>query len=333
MRSVKAKLGVLVVGTVVMAMLAILVALYLGIRVRYSLPVGTLLALAFVQVVGHGLTAPVREMARAAPAMARGDYEVRVRATSRDEVGELARAFNSMAADLAEVDRRRREMVANVSHELRTPVTALQALLENLVDGVSTPDDATLRGALAQTQRLGRLVTSLLDVARLESGGELLDLRDLPLKSLFDEVVAQAGAAGLATPVDVTVDPPDLCMAADPDRMHQVLGNLLDNAGRHSPPGGRIALEGSATADGVAITVTDQGPGIPYGQREQVFQRFARGDQTAASSDGGTGLGLAIARSLVDQHGGILAVVEHEGGCRFRLELPTPTPHNHRGPR
>src|SRR5215213_3194147 len=116
------------------------------------------------------MTSPLREMAAAASAMARGDYGRRVRATSRDEVGELARAFNAMAAELSDADRMRRELVANVSHELRTPLGALQALLENLADGVEPPDPAALRTALAQTERLGRLVAQLLDLSRLESG-------------------------------------------------------------------------------------------------------------------------------------------------------------------
>ena len=121
------------------------------------------------------MTSPLRDMAAAASAMARGDYDRRVRATSRDEVGELARAFNAMAAELADVERMRRDLVANVSHELRTPIGALQALLENLADGVEPPDPAALRTALAQTERLGRLVEQLLDLSRLESGGLALE--------------------------------------------------------------------------------------------------------------------------------------------------------------
>ena len=136
------------------------------------------------------MTSPLREMAAAASAMARGDYGRRVRATSRDEVGELARAFNAMAAELGDADRMRRDLVANVSHELRTPIGALQALLENLADGVEPPDPAALRTALAQTERLGRLVAQLLDLSRLESGG--LALRPAPFG---DARAARAGRA------------------------------------------------------------------------------------------------------------------------------------------
>src|SRR6185436_790219 len=117
------------------------------------------LALLSSQVLAHGMTRPLREMTAATRSMARGDYSRRVRATSRDEVGELAEAFNLMAADLAAADQHRRELIANVSHELRTPIAALQAVLENLVDGVAAAEPATLSTALAQTERLGRLVT------------------------------------------------------------------------------------------------------------------------------------------------------------------------------
>ena len=124
----------------------------------------------FTQFLAHGMTSPLRQMTAAARAMARGDYSRRVRATSRDEIGQLATAFNQMAADLGAADEYRRGLIANVSHELRTPITALQAVLENVVDGVAEPDPETMRLALAQTERLGELVTNLLDLSRLEGG-------------------------------------------------------------------------------------------------------------------------------------------------------------------
>src|SRR6476620_9428781 len=123
--------------------------------------------------------------------MARGDYSRRVRATSNDEVGELGRAFNRMAEDLGDADRQRRELVANVSHELRTPVSALRAVLENLVDGVTTPDDAQLRAALAQTERLGALVGQLLDLSRVEAGAVPLHLDRLALQGFLEACVQE----------------------------------------------------------------------------------------------------------------------------------------------
>src|SRR5262245_5934456 len=167
---------------------------YFGLKIGW-LPPGTSavaigLALLTTQILAHGMTRPLREMTAAARAMARGDYTRRVRATSRDEVGELARAFNLMASDLAAADQHRREVIANVSHELRTPISALQAVLENVVDGVAEPDPATMRTALAQTQRLGRLVSELLDLSRIDAGAHRLDVETFPVGPFLAEIVA-----------------------------------------------------------------------------------------------------------------------------------------------
>src|SRR5207302_10290330 len=151
-------------------------------------------ALLISQILAHGMTRPLREMTAAAKAMARGDYSRRVRATSRDEVGQLATAFNQMAADLAAADRQRRELIANVSHELRTPIFAIQAVLENVVDGVSDPD--TLRTALAQTERLGRLVTELLDLSRIEAGVAPPDLEPGGVGDCLSGAVREGGGGG-----------------------------------------------------------------------------------------------------------------------------------------
>jgi signal transduction histidine kinase len=255
-------------------------------------------------------------MTAAAKSMARGDYERRVRATSRDEVGELASAFNQMATDLAAADRHRRELIANVSHELRTPIAALQAVLENIVDGVSAPDQATLRTALDQTQRLGNLVAELLDLSRVDSGAVPLSREEFAVQPFLASVVAQAGLSDVV----VDVSPPDLTADADPARLHQVMANLLENAARHSPPGKDIVLTARqpGSRGGLLLEVVDSGPGIPKSERARVFERFSRG----GSDDGGTGLGLAIARWAVELHGGDIAVVGEPPGCRIQVSLP-----------
>ena len=322
--SIKVKLGVVIVATVAGTVLV----LRLGARLDLSLPVRALAATAIgllvVQLLARGTTSPLREMAAAASAMARGDHAVRVTATSRDEVGELARAFNSMAAELADVDRQRRDLVANVSHELRTPIGALQALLENLADGVEPPDRATLLVALAQTERLGRLVAQLLDLSRMESGSLALRPVAFPVRPLLEQALrehslGEAGGVRLA----VSVQPGDLAAQGDPERVHQVVANLLDNAVRHSPPDGRVWLS-AHEADGVTtIAVADEGPGIPAHEAQRVFERFYRTDDARSASDGGTGLGLAIARWIVDAHGGaIRAEARDPRGCRIVVELP-----------
>jgi signal transduction histidine kinase len=260
--------------------------------------------------------------------MARGDHDVRVEVRTRDEVGELTVAFNRMAADLAEVDRQRREFVANVSHELRTPIGALQALLENLVDGVEPPDPVALRTALVQTERLGRLVEQLLDLSRWESGALALRPAPFPVRTMLEQATRECelGETFISRPVWLRVDvqPGDLRATGDSERLHQVISNLLENAVRHSPADGRVWLSAHAATDGVTtIEVADEGPGIPPEEAERVFERFHRVDAARAARDGGTGLGLAIARWIVDAHGGTIAVRPREPhGCRVVVELP-----------
>ncbi len=332
-RSLKVKLGLLVGASVTVAALLVWAGLQTGVGTRFTLPTAIVLSLVVTQLLARGMTSPLREMTAAARAMATGDYSRRVRATSHDEVGELANAFNRMADDLSSVDRQRRELVANVSHELRTPVTALRAQLENIVDGVTPTDPATLRIALGQTERLGLLVTQLLDLSRLEAGAVPFDATHLPVGPFLGEAVAAARMIDAAVDREVRweldVQPEDLALVADPGRLHQVIANLLDNAARHSPRGGTVRVTAHETRDGrgedtVVLEVADEGPGIAAEDRERVFERFHRGAGTGrdTSPTGGTGLGLAIARWAVGLHGGTIEVGDSETGAVIRVELP-----------
>lgn len=320
--SIKVKLGLVVLGATASGLAGAVYGLQSGFRVRWTLLLSLAVALAVVQLLARGMTAPLREMAAAASRMARGDHDVRVAVRSRDEVGQLAQAFNAMAADLAAVDAQRRRLVADVSHELRTPLTALQAQLENMADGVSGPE--TLPSALAQTARLGRLVAQLLDLSRLEAGEVPLHREPLEVARLAEDALAEAAALGRDVRLAQRVEPPDLVVRADPERLHQVLANLLDNATRHSPPGGQVLLTGCRTADGVRLEVLDEGPGIAPEDRERVFSRFARTDAARATAAGGSGLGLSIVRWVVDLHGGSVHVAPPPpgGGCRLVVDLP-----------
>jgi signal transduction histidine kinase len=322
LRSIKVKLGVLVFVSVSVSSLLVWYGLtQLGWLPRYTLPVAVLVALGVTQVLAHGMTSPLRSMTAAAAAMARGDYSRRVRATSGDEVGELARAFNRMAADLEAADTQRRELIANVSHELRTPIAALQAVLENLVDGVAEPQPATLRAALDQTERLGRLVRELLDLSRIDSGTEPINRVDVAVAAALDAVVDEARMNARTVRFEVEVSPADAVAWADPARLHQVVANLLDNAARHSPSGGTVRIRASVDAGGLHLDVTDEGPGIPPAERELVFERFQRG-AGGSTGTGGTGLGLAIARWAVSLHDGHIRVAEMPTGCRLVVDLP-----------
>ncbi len=325
-RWIKLKLGLVLVSSG----LASLIVFWRGIGWVPPATSITAIGVALVtsQILAHGMTRPLREMTAAARAMARGDYTRRVRATSRDEVGQLAVAFNQMAADLMAADRQRRDLIANVSHELRTPIFALQAVLENVVDGVEVPDKVTLETALAQTERLGRLVTELLDLSRIDAGVAPLDLGPFDVDELLRDAVREAGvnAAAAGRHVTFAIDASAGVAVADPARLHQVIANLLDNAARHSPPDGTITTLARHDNGRLVIEVADEGPGIPIAEREAVFERFTRGGvDGAARAQGGTGLGLAIAQWAVALHGGSIAVADSTVGCRIRIVLPSPS--------
>ena len=326
-RSIKVKLAILVAATVTLAASITWFGLTNGFDVQVTFPVAILISLVLTQLLARGMTSPLREMTAAARAMAGGDYSQRVRASSKDEVGQLAAAFNRMAEDLQQTDTLRREMVANVSHELRTPVTALQAQLENIVDGVTEPDEAALGAALKQTERLGELVTYLLDLSRLEAGAAALDVGEVRLEEFLHHV---ADAAEHVRPDKnlrfvVNVAPPRLSIQGDEQRLHQVFANLAQNAVRHSPRGEEITFEAYVMPGGVVIDVIDRGPGIAVGDRERVFDRFARGNNPAHTGQiptGGTGLGLSIVRWAVTLHGGKVEVADTATGCTMRVTLP-----------
>ncbi len=321
--SIKTKLGVVIVASV-----AVTVAVHtLGIRAGIPLlVVGTAsgaLSLLMVQFLARGMTSPLREMVSAARTMSRGDYSKRVTATSRDEVGELARAFNAMASELEQVDRMRRDLIANVSHELRTPISALQAVLENLIDGVEEPDPVTFTTMHEQVRRLGRLVTQLLDLSRLESGAVPLQRTHFRIEDLLQQAVRESKLHSRNVHLTVSVDPPDLTVDGDQERVHQVMANLIENAVRHSPEDAEVTVAAHGNERRVTIEVADEGPGIPQNEASRVFERFYRADAARSSTQGGTGLGLAIARWIVDLHGGEIRVDSGRPvGCRMVVTLP-----------
>jgi signal transduction histidine kinase len=287
--------------------------------------VAAFIALFLARLLARGMTQPLRDMAQAAQMMARGDYRQRVRVRSRDEVGRLAGTFNRMASEMEGLERLRRELVANVSHELKTPLSALQAHLENLLDGVQQPNPALLEVMLQQSERLSRLVDELLDLSRLESGDVPLELGPISLAPLVDRVAGEIEVARPGRSVRIRNEvPSDLpSVEADLERIHQVLFNLLDNAHRFTPAGGVVTVRAVRDDGSCEVSVHDTGPGIPKEHLPLVFERFYRVDPSRSREDGGTGIGLAIARSVVEAHGGrIWAESEASGGSTFRFVLP-----------
>lgn len=292
--SLKLKLGLVIVAAIVVTVGAMVVAGELGVRARWGAVAAVLLALVVVQVMARGLTAPLREMARAAEAMARGEHGQQVQVRGRDEVGRLAEAFNAMSAEVTATDAVRRELVANVAHELRTPLAGLQAALENDLDGVQPLDAEALH---AQVQRLSRLVEQLLDLSRLESDGVALHVVEIGAAELLGRVRDEALlAAPAGATIAIAVEPADLRIRGDADRVHQVLANLTENALRHAAVHGEVVLGARALHGAVELSVTHDGPGIPEADRERVFERFHRLD--AARTTGGV------------------------RGCRMVVELP-----------
>ncbi|MFF7334173.1 ATP-binding protein [Streptomyces sp. NPDC090306] len=340
--SIKTKLQALVVISVLITTGLLMIAVRTETELRFITVFSMIATLLITQFVAHSLTAPLDEMNTVARSISHGDYTRRVRENRWDELGDLAQTINRMADDLEAQDRQRKELVANVSHELRTPIAGLRAVLENVVDGVSAADPETMRTALKQTERLGRLVETLLDLSRLDNGVVPLRMRRFEVWPYLSGVLKEANMvasarAGIAsgsgshTRTDVhlhlDVTPPELTAHADPERIHQVVANLIDNAVKHSPPHGRVTVKarGGPQPESLELEILDEGPGIPRSEWRRVFDRFNRGSVAAPhgpGSDGGTGLGLAIARWAVDLHGGRIGVAESDRGCRIIVTLP-----------
>jgi signal transduction histidine kinase len=321
--TLKLKLSVVILAAVAVTVVVFWMGVRLGMWPSLSGVIAGFIALVVVWFLSRGLTSPLREMVAATEAMARGDFSRRVTATSHDEIGTLARSFNQMAAELAETDRMRRDLVANVSHELRTPITALQAVLENIVDGVAAPDPDTFATMLSQVERLGRLVQQLLDLSRLESGTLALDRRHFEIEPMLELALRESRLHAGDVSLAIEVEPRPFSLEADAERLHQVVANLVENAVRHSPPNGRVLVRAVASADGARLEVLDEGPGIPDADAARVFERFYRADSARASRDGGAGLGLAIARWIVELHGGDIHAERREPhGCRMVVRIP-----------
>jgi two-component system sensor histidine kinase BaeS len=296
-------------------------------------------AVAFAIVVAillsRRLIRPLARLTTAAARMANGDYAVRVDVGSPDEYRRLAATFNEMAAalehDVNELQRQeqlRRDLVANVSHELATPLTAISGFTEALLDGMlhsREEREDTVRRIARESARLRRLVDQLRQVARYEAGTQSLERAPLQLRTLVEETLAVLAPELSRHSVEAfNYLPPTLPLVyADGDRMTEVLLNLMDNALRHVPAGGRIEVAARVEGDFVRVGVADSGPGISPQDRQRIFDRFYRVDRSRNSSTGGSGLGLAIVRALVEAHGGTIRVEDAQGGgALFSFTLP-----------
>ncbi len=270
------------------------------------------------------LIAPLRQLTAASEAMAQGDLSQRVQVHSGDEVGELGVAFNKMAGDLQAAELQRQQMTADIAHELRNPLSVIRGNLEAMLDGIYPVDAEHLGPVYEETLLLQRLVQdlrllSLADAGQLELVRTEVDLGQL-LARAAEGAQAAAGDKGIALSVDAP--PAPVLVQGDADRLRQVIGNLVGNALRHTPAGGRIMLSARPAGEQVLVAVSDTGAGIAPEDLPHIFDRFYRADASRMRT-GGSGLGLSIARALVEAHGGRIEVKSKLGqGTVFTIALP-----------
>jgi len=272
------------------------------------------------------ILAPVEALTAAARRMEAGDLSQRVEITSEDEIGDLARAFNAMADGLAHFEELRRQLMTDVAHELRTPLTNIRGYLEALQDGVVEPERHVIDSLHEEAMLLNHLVDDLQDLSLAEAGQLRLERRPVALTNLVDLAIgaftSRAEAKGIALRIDLPQDLP--LVDVDPQRIGQVLRNLLDNGLTHTSPGGEIAVAAHITEEWAEVSVRDTGTGIAAQDLPYVFERFYRADKSRSRATGGAGLGLAIARQLVEAHGGRIEVKSEVGqGTQFTFTLPT----------
>lgn len=325
--SLRAELTILIVVSSVLAFKLAWIATMIGLNGWIAPPIAIASTQVFTYVTSRHLTRPLAQMIDAAQAMAEGDYSARVhiKKNSRDEVGELADAFNIMADELEHADQMRRDMIANVSHELRTPVSALQAMVENMADGIVEPTPANLESILTQTHRLSDLISFLLDLSRLEAGAASLEIVPINLAEFISETTGplEYADAGHGHTIEQRI-PDDLNLEGDEARLHQLFTNIIANALKHSPDSTAILIEahGDGTNDTVVVNVVNFGSHIPESVRNDIFRRFVKGKSGPGTESGGTGLGLSIARWAAQLHGGTVQVIDDPRGVNFEIVLP-----------
>lgn len=297
--------------------------------------VGILLATFLSLFFSRTVSRPLLNMNKSAQAMSTGDYSRRVEVKSGDEIGLLAGSLNSLAAELQkkitvleQQDQTRREFVANVSHELRTPLSIIQGYTEALIDDMA-PSEAEKQKYLAniheEVLRLSRLVAEILDLRRIESGRVEMQTRDVLLTPIVERVVDRFQTLAGEKKINLSLSAfyGQSLINADPDRLEQVVINLLDNAVRNTSPGGIVEVSIQDTRDKLTVSVRDTGQGISYEELPLIWERFYKVDKSRTRCGGGTGLGLAIVKEIVEAHGGNVEVASKPGeGSTFSFTVP-----------
>ncbi len=295
---------------------------------------GAVLSISIGASIAGRMTRAVRQLAEGAQRVSTGDLATRVEVVTNDELADLALSFNAMVANVSEseellrrAEESRRDLVAAVSHDLRTPLTAIRAMLEALSDGV-VDDPATVRRyhetMRLQVSHLANLIDDLFELTQLDAAPQpfVLDPGDLTavVRETAESAAMSTGARNVT--IKFSADGP-IQVLLDTSRIARVVGNLVDNAVRHSPDGSAVSIQVSRCEDVAQVIVEDEGPGIGEDDFERIFSRFYRGEKSRSRSYGGAGLGLAIARGIVDAHGGeIHAENAPSGGARFVFTIP-----------
>jgi len=293
-----------------------------GCGLSLALP---LLAGALAMRAFRNIATPLADIMAAADAVAEGDLSVRVPAHGPGEFEQLARSFNRMTQELERADQQRRNLTADVAHELRTPLHIIQGNLEGVIDGVYEPTAEHIGITLDETRALARLVDDLRTLSLAEAGQLHMRWEPVDLLELLTDVSTSFSGQAEAADIELRIETEDTpAITADVGRLDQVLSNLVANALRYTPSGGRITLQARGIDNGIRLSVSDTGQGIPAKDLPYIFDRFWRGDRARSHASGASsGLGLAIARQLVKAHNGSITAQSEPGqGTIFTIDLP-----------
>jgi len=330
-------IGILVIGTMIIASLFISRLLtgntqfapmiwLVGCGLALLLP---LLAAGLGSIGYRNFVIPLSDFMSAADSVAKGDLSARIKARQgRSEFDQFTRSFNRMIEELERSDQQRRNLTADVAHELRTPIHIIQGNLEGILDGVYEPAPDHIKATLEETRALSRLVDDLHTLSVADTGKLNVNLERVDVRDILEDACTSFSGQAQVTGIDLVMNAEGESgfeIMADVGRLDQILTNLLSNAFRHTPSGGKISIIAEPIKNGVRIFVQDTGEGIPPQDLPFIFDRFWRGDRSRSRVDGThSGLGLAIVKKLVEIHQGTISVASQPGkGTLFTINLPT----------